>query len=188
MHGVLNNASLREFEGNIAVFNIEDGIGSSLLNCKQNIFACSRLLNESFPSCHVRQVVKLDLFYHATKKTSCLQASNQPGNQWFLVLSEGLCNKDKVPCPMALLLLPADFNPGPHDWQSVVLSNEPQQLFNTKIHSSNILEPLAQSLMMYHINIYDTNPCSVLQHVQNHTQLATYTCPCKRDEWLLAHC
>ena len=37
-------------------------------------------------------------------------------------------NEDKVPCPRALLPLPADLNRGPHDWVSVVLSTESQQL------------------------------------------------------------
>ena len=33
-----------------------------------------------------------------------------------------------MPCPRALMLLPADSNRGPHDLESVVLSTEPQQL------------------------------------------------------------
>ena len=32
-----------------------------------------------------------------------------------------------MPCPRALLLLPADLNRGPHNWESVVLSTESQQ-------------------------------------------------------------
>ena len=43
--------------------------------------------------------------------------------------SEGLGNEDKVPCPRALPPLPADSKPGPHDWESLVLSTEPQQLY-----------------------------------------------------------
>ena len=59
---------------------------------------------------------------------SKLLISKQPGDQRLLVPSEGLGNEDKVPCQRALLPLPADSNRGPHDWESVVLSTEPQQL------------------------------------------------------------
>ena len=46
-----------------------------------------------------------------------------------MVLSVGLGNEDKVPCPMALLpRLPADSNMDPHDWEYVVLSTDPQRL------------------------------------------------------------
>ena len=37
-------------------------------------------------------------------------------------------NEDKLPYPRALLPLPADSNWGPHGWESMVFSTEPQQL------------------------------------------------------------
>ena len=67
------------------------------------------------------------LYFTWPLKASCLKANNQ-GTNSFKSLSEGLGNEDKVPCPRALLLLPAESNRGPHDWESVVLSTEPHQL------------------------------------------------------------
>ena len=40
----------------------------------------------------------------------------------------GTRHGDKVPCPRALLPLPRDLNLGPHNWEPMVLSTEPQQL------------------------------------------------------------
>ena len=42
---------------------------------------------------------------------SKLLVSKQPGDQWLKIISEGLGNEDRVPCPRALLPLPADSNP-----------------------------------------------------------------------------
>ena len=59
---------------------------------------------------------------------SKLLISKQPGDQRLYVLFEGLGNEDKMPCPRALLPLPADSNRRPHGWESVVLSTEPLYL------------------------------------------------------------
>ena len=53
------------------------------------------------------------------KHVAYKQATRGPTAQ---VLSKGLGNEDKVPCPRALLPLPADSNWGPHSWECVVLS------------------------------------------------------------------
>ena len=65
-----------------------------------------------------------------TKRSSCLSDSllgSGDCNNTHAVGHEGLGNEDKVPFPRALLPLPADSNRGPHDWESIVLSTEPQQ-------------------------------------------------------------
>ena len=71
----------------------------------------------------------MDGFYFTwplRKQAAYKQATRGP--TLYVVLSEGLGNEDKVPCPRALLPLPADSNRGPHYLESVVLSTEPQQL------------------------------------------------------------